>query len=156
MKNLRKAIAAFERKLLTPSRFDEYLGGKLDALSLEEKKGLMTFVSRGCNSCHNGPLLGGNSIQKFGVFDNYWEYTKSEHIDKGLAAQTGNDADLYKFKVPSLRNIAKTGPYFHDGSVKSLEETIKIMAKNQLNQQLTDAELKNMVAFLNALTGDIP
>ena len=154
--NLRKAIAAFERKLLTPSRFDEYLGGKLDALSLEEKKGLMTFVARGCNSCHNGPLLGGNSIQKFGVFGNYWEYTKSEHIDKGLAAQTGNDADLYKFKVPSLRNIAKTGPYFHDGSVKSLEEAIKIMAKSQVNQQLTDSELKNMVAFLSALTGDVP
>lgn len=154
--NLRKAIAAFERKLLTPSRFDEYLAGKSDALTLEEKKGLMTFVSRGCNSCHNGPLLGGNSIQKFGVFGNYWEYTKSEHIDKGLAAQTGNDADLYKFKVPSLRNIAKTAPYFHDGSVSSLEEAVRIMAKSQLNQQLTDSEIKNLVAFLNALTGDLP
>jgi cytochrome c peroxidase len=154
--NLKKAIAAFERKLLTPSRFDEYLKGNTDALTLEEKKGLMTFVSRGCNSCHNGPLLGGNSFQKFGVFGNYWEYTNSKNIDKGLAEQTGKDSDLYKFKVPSLRNITKTAPYFHDGSVEKLEDAIRIMAKSQVNHQLTDSELKNMVAFLNALTGDIP
>lgn len=154
--NLKKAIAAFERKLLTPSRFDEYLNGNKEALTLEEKKGLMAFISRGCNSCHNGPLLGGNSLQKFGVFGNYWEYTQSEKIDKGLAALTGKDADLYKFKVPSLRNVTQTAPYFHDGSVNSLEEAIKIMAKSQLNQQLTDSEVKNIIAFFNALTGDIP
>jgi cytochrome c peroxidase len=154
--NIEKAIAAFERTLITPSRFDEYLAGNMDALTLEEKRGLMTFITRGCNTCHNGNALGGKSLQKFGAYADYWEYTKSEHIDKGLGGMSGNASENFIFKVPSLRNIAKTGPYFHDGSIKDLGEAIKIMAKIQLNADLSETEVNNLVAFLGALTGEVP
>lgn len=154
--NLRKAIGAFERKLVTPSRFDEYLKGDKSALNVKEKKGLLTFINVGCIQCHNGALLGGNSLQKFGVYDDYWKYTKSKHIDKGRFAVTNDSLDLYMFKVPALRNIAKTGPYFHDGSVADLKEAVKIMAKVQLNKDIADDELDNLVAFLESLTGEVP
>lgn len=154
--NLRKAIAAFERKLITPSRFDYYLKGEQDSLSVEEKKGLMSFVSVGCTTCHSGALLGGNSFQKFGVYADYWSYTKSQSIDKGLASITKEEMDNYKFKVPSLRNIEKTAPYLHDGSIKDLSTVVDIMAKTQLNKQLTEDEIKNITAFLKSLTGKVP
>lgn len=154
--NLRKAIGAFERKLVTPSRFDEYLKGDKTALSVKEKKGLLTFINTGCIQCHNGALLGGNSMQKFGVYDDYWKYTNSEKIDKGRFAVTNDSLDLYMFKVPALRNIAKTSPYFHDGSVKDLNRAVSIMAKVQLNKDLSDSELENLVAFLESLTGEVP
>jgi cytochrome c peroxidase len=154
--NVKKAIAAFERVLVTPSRFDQYLQGDTKALTLEEKKGLLTFINTGCTSCHSGALLGGTTYQKFGVYGNYWEYTHSEKIDEGRYAITKNEMDKYFFKVPSLRNVAKTGPYFHDGNVASLDSAVRIMAKLQLNQNLSDEQVKNIVAFLNALTGDIP
>jgi len=155
-KNLEKAIGVFERQLLTPSKWDSYLGGQAEALSLEEKKGLQTFINVGCTSCHGGELLGGNMFQKFGVHHDYWEYTKSTKVDEGRFTVTGQEADKYVFKVPSLRNIAKTGPYFHDGSVAELPEAVRIIAKVNLNKDLTDDEVNSIITFLNALTGELP
>ncbi len=153
--NLQKAIGAFERTLITPSKFDDYLTGSTGALTLEEKTGLKTFMDVGCGTCHMGSLLGGNMFQKFGVFGNYWEYTKSENIDEGRFEVTKNEADKYMFKVPSLRNIAQTYPYFHDGSVSDLDEAVKIMAKVNLNKDLTESEVNDIVAFLGSLTGEV-
>jgi cytochrome c peroxidase len=155
-KNLSKAIGAFERTLLTPSKWDDYLSGQAEALTLAEKKGLQAFINAGCTSCHSGELLGGNTFQKFGVFHDYWTYTKSTKIDEGRAAVTKNEADKYMFKTPSLRNVAKTAPYFHDGSVADLNEAVKIMAKVNLNKDLKDDEVSSIVTFLEALTGELP
>ena len=154
--NLKKAIGAFERKLVTPSKFDEYIAGNDQALSGEEKKGLQTFINSGCTTCHSGALLGGTMYQKFGLFGNYWELTKSEKIDEGRFEATQNEADKYIFKVPSLRNIEKTGPYFHDGSVASLSESIAIMAKSQVNKDLSEQEINEIITFLKTLTGKVP
>lgn len=154
--NLRKAIAAFERTLLTPTRWDDYLGGQSWALSVAEKRGLQTFINTGCTSCHTGELLGGNMFQKFGVHHDYWEYTKSSKVDEGRFKETGNEADKYSFKVPSLRNVTKTAPYFHDGSVAELPDAIRIIAKVNLNKDLTDDEISSIIAFLDALTGELP
>lgn len=154
--NLRLAIAAFERKLITPSRFDAYIEGDKSVLNEQEKRGWVTFIETGCTTCHNGALLGGNMFQKFGVFADYWTLTKSAKIDNGKFDVSKNEADKYIFKVPSLRNIDKTGPYFHDGSVKSLDEAIKIMAKLQLNNDLTTDQVADISAFLKSLTADIP
>lgn len=155
-KNLQKAIGAFERKLITPSKFDDYLAGNDEALNEQEKRGLETFMTTGCITCHSGNALGGQLIQKFGLFGNYWELTKSDRIDEGRFEVTKNEVDKYFFKSPSLRNIEKTYPYFHDGSVKDLNKAVKIMAKLQLNKELTDEETNDIVAFLNTLTGDVP
>jgi cytochrome c peroxidase len=155
-KNLAHAIGAFERTLLTPNKWDEYLNGKSWALSLAEKKGLQAFINAGCTSCHSGELLGGNMFQKFGVHHDYWTYTKSTVVDKGRFDVTGSEADMYVFKVPSLRNIAKTAPYFHDGSVAELPEAVRIIAKVNLNKDLTDGEVSSIVTFLEALTGELP
>jgi cytochrome c peroxidase len=154
--NIANAIAAFERQLLTPSRFDEYLQGNLTALTLQEKKGLASFINIGCVSCHSGTLLGGNGFQKFGVHKNYWEATSSKKIDEGLFAITKQEYDKYKFKVPSLRNSAQTRPYFHDGSIGDLNRAIEIMAQVQLDYQIDKNEVDNIAAFLNALTGKVP
>lgn len=153
--NIENAIGAFERKLITPSRFDDYLTGNKDALSLEEKQGLLLFVKTGCTQCHAGALLGGNVLQKFGVYDDYWKHTNSKTIDKGKFEVTNVESDMYIFKSPSLRNIDKTGPYFHDGSVADLKESVKIMAKVQLNKELPDGEAERIVVFLKSLTGDV-
>lgn len=155
-KNLQKAIGAFERKLITPSKFDDYLAGNNEALNEQEKRGLETFMTTGCITCHSGNALGGQLIQKFGLFGNYWELTKSDRIDDGKFEVTQNEADKYFFKSPSLRNVEKTYPYFHDGSVNELNEAVKIMAKLQLNKELTEEETNDIVAFLNTLTGDVP
>ena len=154
--NMAKAIGAFERTLITPSRFDDYLAGDDSALNDTEKAGLETYINSGCTTCHAGNLLGGTMYQKFGLFGNYWEYTKSKKIDNGRFDVTGNEADKYFFKVPSLRNIEKTYPYFHDGSVDDLREAVDIMAKSQLNKTLSDKELDDIVAFLKSLTGKLP
>lgn len=155
-KNLEKAIGAFERTLITPTKWDSYLNGQADALTLEQKKGLQTFINVGCTSCHGGELLGGNMFQKFGVHHDYWEFTKSAKVDEGRFAVTGQEADKYVFKVPSLRNIAKTAPYFHDGSVAELTDAVRIIAKVNLNKDLTDDEVNSIVTFLDALTGEVP
>ncbi|RMG79592.1 MAG: cytochrome-c peroxidase, partial [Bacteroidetes bacterium] len=154
--NLQKAIGAFERTLTIPSRFDKYLKGDLTALSKEEKEGLKLFIDGGCVTCHSGPNLGGTMFQKFGVYDNYWDYTKSEKIDEGKAAVTGEEFDKYFFKVPILRNVTKTHPYFHDGSVEKLEDAVKIMAKTELNKDLTEEQVQKIMSFLTALEGDLP
>jgi len=155
--NLRKAIAAYERKLITyQTRFDDYMRGNDDALTAEEKKGMQTFINVGCASCHMGPLLGGTMFQKFGVYDDYWKYTKSKNIDLGRYEVTKKEEDKYVFKVPSLRNIEKTYPYFHDGSVASLDDAIQIMAQTQLNKTLSDEEIAQIKTFLKSLNGDVP
>jgi cytochrome c peroxidase len=154
--NIEKAIAAFERKLITPSRFDEYLAGNNNALNDQEKQGLQTFMDVGCTACHSGAVLGGTMYQKFGLMGNYWDFTKSQKIDNGRFLVTKNEADKYIFKVPSLRNVEKTHPFFHDGSVSDLNEAVKIIAKLQLNKDLTDQEVKDIVAFLKTLTGTVP
>ncbi len=154
--NLQNAIGAFERKLITPSKFDKFANGDASALNDQEKKGLQTFVDVGCNSCHNGALFGGNSYQKFGVYGDYWMFTNGSDKDMGRFAVTNNEVDKHMFKVPSLRNIAMTGPYFHDGSVTDLSEAVRVMGKAQLNKDLSDEQVNDIVAFLDALTGDAP
>lgn len=153
--NLQKAIGAFERTLVTPSRFDDYLAGNASALTVQEKQGLKTYMEVGCTTCHMGNLLGGNLFQKFGLYDNYWEHTMSDPVDLGRAKETGNEADKYMFKVPTLRNIEKTGPYFHDGSVEDLGEATRIIAKVNLDIDLTDEQVTDLVVFMNALTGEV-
>ena len=153
--NIRKSIAAFERTLVTPSRFDDYLNGNSKALTIAEKEGLKTFMESGCITCHSGATLGGNSFQKFGQFKDYWHYTGSEKIDEGRFEVTNNEAEKYFFKVPGLRNINLTDPYFHDGSVDDLAEAIGIMAEINLNKKLTSAEVSSIVTFLKALDGEL-
>lgn len=145
--NIAKAIAAFESTLITQDRFDDFLKGNEQALSKDEIQGLKTFIEVGCIQCHNGALLGGNSYQKMGKLNAY-----ENKKDLGLYNLTKKEEDKYVFKVPSLRNVALTAPYFHDGSAQTLEEAVKKMAWLQLNKELNDEEVKNIVAFLNALT----
>jgi len=154
--NTQKAIGAFERTLLTPSPFDDFLNGDYSALSDDQKAGLKSFMEVGCTTCHTGSLLGGNMYHKFGLFSDYWEHTGSEKVDEGRFAETGNEVDKFMFKVPSLRNVEKTFPYYHDGSVDNMNEAIQIMAITQLNKDLTDIEVKNIGEFLKSLTGEIP
>lgn len=154
--NMKKAIGAFERKLITPSNFDSYLAGNDAALNDLEKEGLELFIDKGCVACHSGNAIGGNIYQKFGVYGNYWNHTKSKKIDEGKFEVTKNETDKYVFKSPSLRNVSKTYPYFHDGNVKELSEAVKIMAKVQLDQDLSDQELEAILAYLNSLTGEVP
>ncbi len=154
--NLEKAIGAFERTLMTPSKFDEYLAGKANALTKEEKDGLDLFMKTGCTTCHAGVVLGGQMFQKFGIYGNYWDLTKSAKVDSGRITVTKNASDLYVFKVPSLRNVEKTGPYFHDGSVADLNKAISIMAKSELNKTLSDNEVQSIASFLKTLTGTVP
>ena len=154
--NLQKAIGAFERKLITPSRFDEFLMGYQDVLTDQEKKGLQTFMDVGCTACHSGTVLGGSMYQKFGLAGNYWDFTNSEKVDNGRFLVTKNEADKMLFKVPSLRNIEKTHPFFHDGSVDNLPDAVRIIAKLQLSKDLTDQEVSEIVTFLKTLTGKVP
>lgn len=144
--NLARAIAAFERTLITHDRFDDFLKGEDAALNDRERKGLQTFISVGCVGCHNGSLFGGNSYQKLGVV-NAWKTD-----DQGRYAVTKDEADKFKFKVPSLRNIEITGPYFHDGSQSTLDGTVREMAWLQLGRKLTDEEADAIVTFLHTLT----
>lgn len=154
--NWGKAIGAYERTLMTPGRFDEYLRGKIDALTATERSGLQIFISKGCADCHGGAGVGGTSYEKFGVVVDYWKETKSPEIDKGRFDVTKEMADMYFFKVPSLRNVSMSPPYFHDGVTKTLPEAVRIMAKVQLGSDLTDTETKQIVSFLESLTGRIP
>ena len=155
LKTISASIGAFERTLVTNDRFDSFLQGDLDALDDREKKGLRLFIDRGCIPCHSGPLLGGMMVQPFSVYGYYWDYTGSEHLDKGLYAHTYKEEDKFKFKVSPLRNVAMTGPYFHDGSVTDLKEAIRIMAAAELNTLLNNQEISDIEAFLKSLTGTI-
>ncbi|RUM41959.1 MAG: cytochrome-c peroxidase [Desulfurobacterium sp.] len=144
--NVTKAIAAFERTLNTPnSPFNRYLLGDDNALTLEQKEGMKLFVKYGCIACHNGPVLSDGQFHKF-----KW------NNDLGRYNVTKNPADKYKFRTPQLLNVAVTAPYFHDGSVNSLEEAIKIMAEKELGKKLSDDEAKKIKAFLESMTGEIP
>lgn len=149
--NMAEAIAAFERTLVTPSRFDRFLQGQGDALTAEEKKGLELFINKGCSACHNGVAVGGGMAQKFGVVKPYPNLK-----DLGRYQQTRKEEDKYVFKVPSLRNIALTYPYFHDGSVWDLKEAVKIMAEYQLGMTLEPTEIDAIVSFLGSLSGELP
>jgi len=149
--NVGKAIGAFERGLVTPSKWDRFLDGDKDALTNEEKAGFKKFVDTGCTSCHMGPLVGGSMFQKLGLVKP-WPNEK----DLGRFDATKNDADKMFFSVPTLRNIAKTAPYFHDGSVATLDEAVRLMARHQLGKELADDEVKSIVTWLETLTGEVP
>lgn len=149
--NFGKAVGAFERKLLTPSRWDQYLKGNKEVLTAEEKKGFATFVSAGCVTCHNGTAVGGHMYQKLGLAKP-WPELK----DNGRFEATKQEQDRHFFKVPSLRNITETGPYLHDGSVAKLPDMVKKMAEHQLGKTITNEECASIVVFLKALKGDLP
>lgn len=149
--NFGKAIGAFERKLMTPGRWDEYLKGNKDALTAEELKGYETFAKAGCATCHNGPGVGGAMYQKLGLVK-AWPELK----DNGRMEATKQESDKHFFKVPSLRNVTETGPYLHDGSVKTLEDMVAKMGEYQLGKTLTKEEVSSIVTFLKALKGDVP
>ncbi|HTS53706.1 MAG TPA: cytochrome c peroxidase [Burkholderiales bacterium] len=154
--NWGKAIGAYERTLVTPAPFDAYLLGQPDALTAEQKQGLRKFIGFGCAGCHSGTLVGGTMYQKFGLVKPYWTATGSKQVDKGRFDVTHDESDLYSFKVPSLRNVAMTPPYFHDGSAEALPEAVRIMAEVQLARKLEDDDVRQLVAFLNSLTGKVP
>jgi cytochrome c peroxidase len=149
--NMSIAIGAFERGLLTPSRWDKYLSGDRAALTPQEQVGLDTFASVGCGGCHGGALLGANLYQKLGVMKPY-----PETADAGRFKVTKVESDRMLFKVPSLRNVARTAPYFHNGKVSGLDQAIQQMAEYQLDSKLSPEEISSIAAFLNSLTGEIP
>jgi cytochrome c peroxidase len=147
--NMARAIGAFERRLITPGRFDQFLAGDDASLSDEEVAGLVAFMDTGCITCHIGPTVGGTLYRKLGLVHPY------PTDDAGRFALTGNEQDRGVFKVPSLRNIAKTGPWFHDGKIETLDDAIRIMAKHQLGRELDNTQVASIHAFLLALTGSI-
>lgn len=155
--HIKDAIATFERSLYTPnSKFDQFLRGNADALTQDEKEGYRRFKGFGCVACHQGVLLGGNMYQKFGVFGDYIKDRGDEtKADLGRYNVTGKEDDRYMFKVPSLRNIALTAPYFHDGSSKTLDEAVKIMVKYQLGREADQEDVDLIIKFLNTLNGEI-
>ncbi|MDB5346534.1 MAG: ccpA [Schlesneria sp.] len=154
--NVGSAIGAYERTLLTPARFDEFLDGRADALSASEQQGLHIFIKIECVNCHGEAALGGQRYEKFGKVSYYWKETHSKVIDKGRYELTRKDEDLYLFKIASLRNVAMTPPYFHDGSVTSLPDAVRIMARVQLGEELSDDQNSAICAFLKSLTGTLP
>lgn len=149
--NVGRAIGSFERHLITPGSFDKLVAGDESVFTDQEKRGVALFISTGCTTCHFGPALGGSRYAVLGQVKPFPGLT-----DLGRYDVTGEEIDKYVFKVPSLRNITMTGPYLHDGSVASLEEVIDLMAVYQLGQELTDGQITDIAAFLNALTGEIP
>lgn len=149
--NAAAAIGVFERRLLTPARWDRFLKGDQTALTDTERAGFEAFIATGCQSCHSGALVGGNLYQKLGVMELY-----PDTSDPGRYKVTKNEADKMLFKVPSLRNVAKTGPYFHNGKVPNLEEAVTQMAQYQLGKTLKPDEINSIVVWLRSLTGEIP
>ncbi|HEX9801808.1 MAG TPA: cytochrome-c peroxidase [Gammaproteobacteria bacterium] len=163
--NIAKAIAAYERTLITyNSPYDRYVRGDKKALDEAQQRGMKVFAETGCTSCHSGPnfngpeLAAGNPfLMKFPTFpgskyDSQYKLTS----DKGRFENTKQKEDMHMWRVPTLRNLTYTAPYFHNGSVKSLDEAVRVMAKTQLNKELDDSQVKDVVAFLNALTGEFP
>jgi cytochrome c peroxidase len=148
-----QAIAEFEKTLVTPnSRFDKWLSGDKAALTADEVAGYQIFKDSGCIACHNGEAVGGNSFQRLGLVEAY----KTENPAEGRAAVTGEDADRFNFKVPTLRNVELTYPYFHDGAANTLPEAVDTMGRIQLGKKFTQAENAKVVAFLKTLTGEQP
>lgn len=157
--NVRNAIAAFEKTLVTPnSKFDRYLRGEQAAISELEKDGYRRFKTLGCVACHQGVNVGGNMFQTMGVMGNYFKDRKTPVTDADLGrfAVTKLEHDKHVFRVPSLRNVELTAPYFHDGSAATLEEAVKTMAKYQLGKEISTEEIRAIVAFLKTLTGQAP
>lgn len=149
--NMAAAIGAFERKLLTPARWDRFLQGDQTALTAAEKSGLQAFLAAGCQTCHAGAFVGGNAFQKLGLAKRY-----PDTSDPGRYKVTHSEADRMLFKVPSLRNVAMTAPYFHHGKVESLHEAVRQMALYQRGVQLDEGKIQAIVSWLGALTGEIP
>jgi len=147
--NFGVAIGAFERGLITPGPLDDFVNGDLEALSPDAQAGLELFLDVGCITCHSGPTVGGRMYQKLGLIEPF------ETSDTGRFKVTGNEADKYFFKVPSLRNVAETGPWMHDGGVTDLHEMVRIMARYQLGKTLDDDQVNLLVAFLESLTGRV-
>ncbi len=157
--NATKAIAAYERTLITPnSPYDKYVKGKKSAMTEQQIRGMNKAVEIGCTGCHSGPAFNGPGVfQKFPIISNgYLEAQYDFKDDKGLAEVTGKKEDEHMWKVPTLRNITLTAPYFHNGKVKTLERAVKLMAKMQLDKELSKGEIADIVAFLDALTGEFP
>jgi len=162
--NMADAIGAFERTLTTPDRFDDFLKGDGDALSEFEREGLQVFINYGCAGCHGGAAIGGTVLARFGVVESYWEATRefvtidspTMTMDVGRFAVTQDPADLYVFKSPSLRNITRTYPYFHDGSLWDLRAATQIMARVQLGREITEPDLDALMAWYGTLEGEIP
>lgn len=162
--NIANAIGAFERTLTTPDRFDDFLKGDVEALNNDQLLGLESFITLGCAGCHNGAAIGGNQLARFGVVESYWEVTRdvvtldtpTQPLDVGKFSVTHNQEDLYVFKVPSLRNITRTYPYFHDGSVWDLRDATQVMARVQLGRELDDETVDHLMAFYETLEGEIP
>lgn len=147
------AIAAFEETLVTPdSRFDKWLKGDKKALTKVELRGYQLFKDSGCTACHYGPAIGGTSFQKMGLVEEYDTQNKAQ----GVAGLTGKDADRMKFKVPTLRNVELTYPYFHDGEADTLEKAVDIMGRLQVGRAFSPQEIDDIVAFLKTLTGRQP
>ena len=154
-KNIQDAIATFERSLITPSRFDRYLNGEASAINSDERQGYQLFKNYGCVACHQGQGVGGNMYQTFGVLGNYFkDKGKVTEADLGRFTVTKNELDRHVFKVPSLRNVELTAPYFHDGSAKTLEEAIDVMFRYQLGRTAPAADKALIVKFLKTLTGE--
>jgi cytochrome c peroxidase len=154
--NIQRAIAEFERSLLTPdSAFDHYLRGDENAISADAREGWRLFRDLGCSACHQGVNLGGNLYANLGVMGDYFVERGRPIVkaDLGRFNVTGNAKDKHVFKVPSLRNVSRTAPYFHDGSVPTLDKAVRAMARYQLGTTLTDAEVNHILAFLESLTG---
>ena len=149
--NVGRAIGAFERGLVTPSRWDAYLGGDPAALTPAEQEGLATFVGASCTACHRGVYVGGDMFQKAGLLEPW-----PQQGDTGRYAVTRHRGDRFVFKVPSLRNVEQTAPYFHDGQVAALPEAVRWMARYQLGRDLRDTEVDAIVTWLRSLTGTIP
>jgi cytochrome c peroxidase len=148
-----KAIAAFEETLVTPNaRFDRWLAGDARALSDLEVAGYHLFKSSGCSMCHNGPAAGGTSFRKMGLVEPYHTGNPAQ----GRAAVTGRDADRFNFKVPTIRNVELTYPYFHDGAADTLAQAVDVMGRVQLGRRFSDDENARIVAFLRTLTGEQP
>jgi len=163
--NAAKAIAAYERTLITPNTpYDRYVNGDHAALSEQQVKGMQTFEEVGCSSCHSGMNFSGPKMEmgsgffmKFPTYpaknlESKYKFSK----DLGRYEVTKQNADKNFWRIPTLRNVALTAPYFHNGKVTTLEEAVKVMGKLQLNKDLNEEQVQNLVAFLNALTGEFP
>lgn len=149
--NMARAIGAFERKLVTPSRWDRFLEGDRSAITSEEMKGHHEFMHGGCATCHNGAYIGGGMFQRLGT-----ERPWPSATDLGRIEVTKATTDRMVFKVPSLRNVEKTAPYFHDGKVTHLAEAVRLMGRHQLDTELSETQIRQIVAWLSTLTGEIP
>jgi cytochrome c peroxidase len=153
--NVKDAVATFERSLATPDApFDRYLAGDTSAIDPTAARGYELFTNYGCSACHQGQGVGGNMFQQLGVMADYFgDHGQHTQADLGRFNVTHDEADKYVFKVPSLRNVARTAPYFHDGSVAHLDDAVRLMARYQVGRDLDDADVGALVAFLGSLTG---